>query len=226
MNKRRSSFIRVCGGAVSALALWTGIAQAATVHEVFNGDMLGTSLRYFESVAGIPRMSHADTHTFRVQGCTINATVANQHISALRLELGPQCTPDLTTFIGDYGPGAGAPLTPGALGLSSGGSLKFAADCLTLCGNAMDPSVYALWDGPRAAGFLQIRLEVMLVDGAALDAADSWERAMTAAAGEDYVLDTRFNCDTRFDEMATTLFRNVPVTAVTIGHDLNMPGCD
>ena len=43
------------------------MAQTAKLSDIFNGEMLGVSQRYFESVAGIPRKSFLDTHTFRVQ---------------------------------------------------------------------------------------------------------------------------------------------------------------
>lgn len=200
-------------------------AQAATVKEVFNGEMLGTNQRYFESIAGIPRQSYGDSHVFRVQGCDITATINNGAVASLSMELGGQCQANLGTFIGDYAPPAGQTLTPGAFEESSGGGLSYLADCLSLCGNAADPSVYALWEGPRAAGFMEVMLEVVLVDGDALDAASLWQDHMTKAAGEDFVMDTRFNCDRRFDAEAHQAFKDVKVTAVTIGHGLSTPRC-
>ena len=61
--------------------------------EVFNGEMLGTNQRYFESIAGIPRESFGDEHKFRVQGCNITATITEDTVSALRLELTPNAKP-------------------------------------------------------------------------------------------------------------------------------------
>lgn len=200
-------------------------AQAATVKDVFNGEMLGTNQRYFESIAGIPRQSYGNSHIFRVQGCDITATINNGAISALNMELGGKCQVNLSTFIGDYAPPAGQALTPGNFEKSSGGGLSYLADCLYLCGNAADPSVYAYWEGPRAAGFMEVMLEVVLVDDEALNAASIWQDHMTKAAGEDFVMDTRFNCDRRFDTVAHQAFKDVRVTAVTIGHGLSTPGC-
>ena len=59
----------------STLVLSVDVAHAASVAEVFTGDMLGTNQRYFESIAGIPRESFGDEHKFKVQGCDITATV-------------------------------------------------------------------------------------------------------------------------------------------------------
>lgn len=200
-------------------------AHAATVKDVFNGDMLGATQRYFESVAGVPRQSFGDAHTFRVQGCDITATIHGGNVSALHMAVSDECRPDLRTFIGDYAPAPAPSFTIGSFAEASGGGLKYLANCLTMCGNAYDPSVYAHWEGPRAAEFLEVLLEVVLVDDPAIGAANSWENDMTRAAGEDYVMDTRFNCEARFDDVAARAFKDVHVTAVTIGHDLDVPGC-
>lgn len=71
-------------------------AQAADVKEVFNGDLLGTNQRYFESIAGIPRESFGGQHSFKVQGCNITATIGGGKVSALRMELTDKCQADLT----------------------------------------------------------------------------------------------------------------------------------
>lgn len=208
-----------------ALAAFTQ-AQAATVAEVFNGDMLGTNQRYFESIAGIPRESAGDDHTFRIQGCTLTATISNGSVTAMRLELAPSCQADLTSFIGDFAPAPGQPLTFGAFEQAAGSALSYSADCLTMCGNAYDPSVYAAWEGPRVVGFMEVRLEALQVGDAAIDAASAWSEQMTKTMGEDWVIDGRFNCDTRFDQTASQLFQNVPVTAVSIGTGLPGNHCE
>ena len=43
----------------------------------------------------------------------------------------------------------------------------------------------------------------------------SWE--MQKAKGDDFVVDTRFNCERTFDEVAQASFDKVKVNAVTIG---------
>ncbi|MQA54949.1 hypothetical protein [Pseudomonas piscis] len=209
----------------TTLALSLDAAHAASVAEVFTGDMLGTNQRYFESIAGIPRESNGNAHVFKVQGCQITATVEGGKVSALRMELGPKCQADLTQFVGTYAPAPGQPLTLGAFEASSGGGLSYSADCLSMCGNAADPSVYALWEGPHAVDFKQVMLEVTLVSDAAINAADQWASQMQKAEGEDYVMETRFNCDQKYATAAQKAFEKVQVTAVTIGTDLKGPGC-
>lgn len=209
----------------STLALSVDIAHAASVAEVFTGDMLGTNQRYFESIAGIPRESFGDEHKFKVQGCDITATVEGGKVSKLRMELTPKCQADLTQFVGTYAPAPGKPLTVGAFIESSGGGLSYSASCLSMCGNAADPSVYAHWEGPHAVDFKEVLLEVVLVSDAALNAADQWESQMRKAEGEDYVMETRFNCDQKYDAAAQKAFEKVQVNAVTIGTGLKASGC-
>lgn len=213
---------------VSALALagLPVLAQAqATVTQVFNGEMLGTNLKYFESVAGVARTSFGDTHTYKVQGCEITADATGGTVHQLRLALSPACKADLSSFIGDFAPSANQPLTFAALHQSTGGPLEFYADCLEMCGNAYDPSVYALWEGPRAIGFTQVKVEAMLTDDAAIDAASKWSAEMKKHKGEEFVVDNKYNCDRSFDPIALQSFKPVAITAVTIGTELSKPGC-
>lgn len=208
------------------LACLPMLAQAqATVAQVFNGEMLGANLRYFESIAGIARTSSGDVHSYRVQGCEITANAAGGTVNELRLQLSPSCKADLSTFVGDFAPPAGKPLTFGALNESTASQLEFYADCLYLCGNAYDPSVYALWQGPRAINFTEVLLEAVLIDDDAIGAANRWSEIMVNAKGQDFVTDTRFNCERDFDVAANREFKTVKVTAVTIGTELNKPGC-
>ncbi|KAG1445153.1 hypothetical protein G6F57_017648 [Rhizopus arrhizus] len=61
--------------------------------------------------------------------------------------------------------------------------------------------------------------------GKAADAADQWEAHMKKAAGNDYVINTKFNCETRFDDVAEAAFKDVPVNAITIGYGLPTERC-
>lgn len=68
-------------------------------------------------------------------------------------------------------------------------------------------------------------MEMVLAGDKALDAADQWEAQMKKAAGQDYVLNRKFNCETRFDSVATVAFKDVPVNAITIGYALPAERC-
>lgn len=203
----------------------TQISTSPLLAQVFNGDMLGTNFRYFESIAGIPRESYDDVHTFNINNCIVNATAPSNKITSLRLEITPHCQADLSSFLHSYAPETRLPLTTGNFIDAAGGGLNYLANCLAGCGNAYDPSVYAHWTGSRATNFIEVLLETTLINRKALDAADIWREQMERSKGEDYVTDAQFNCNQDFNSIAHTAFQDVPINAITIGHDLIMPSC-
>lgn len=206
---------------LGALIASAGAAQAATVQEVFNADMLGTNQRYFESIAGIPRESNGNDHVFRVKNCRITATIKSDKVTALHMDLVNGCEPDLRSFIGEAAPKPGQKITPSIFG----SDLRYTAECLWMCGNAYDPSAYALWTAPRSEGGLEVLLGFVLAGSDALDASDKWMTQMKKEAGDDYVMNTKFNCDARFNNVAEAAFKNVAATSVTIGYGLPEQAC-
>ncbi|MGS1108231.1 hypothetical protein ACVCNH_18400 [Achromobacter anxifer] len=197
------------------------IAQAATVQEVFNGKMLGKSQAHFETIAGAPQESYGDDRVFDVQGCLITATIQSGKVSALSMEPSETCRPDLASFIGESAPKPGQKLTPAAFG----SNLTYTADCLTDCGNAADPWVYASWTAPRAAGGREVMLGFVQAGDEALDAAEKWAMQMEKAEGKDYLLNNQFNCDARYNDVAAAAFKNVIATSVKVGFNLPKEPC-
>jgi len=197
------------------------IAQAATVQEVFNGKMLGKSQAHFEAIAGVPQESYGDDRVFDVQSCLITATIKSGKVSALSMEPTGSCQPDLASFIGEYAPKPGQKLTPAAFDSNP----AYTADCLTDCGNAADPWVYASWTAPRAAGGMEVMLGFVQAGGDLLDAADKWATQMEKAEGKDYLLNNKFNCDARYNDVAATAFKNVIATSVKVGFNLPKEPC-
>ena len=103
--------------------------------------------------------------------------------------------------------------------------MRYLSDCIFMCGNAFDPTVYAHWEGPHAVQFLEALLEVKLVGDAPIHASSAWKDRMVQVMGEDYVIGTQFNCDNRFSPEAAQLFQDVEVTAISFGHQLAVPEC-
>ncbi|WP_259744567.1 hypothetical protein [Pseudomonas protegens] len=142
------------------------------------------------------------------------------------MELTPKCQADLTRFVDTFAHTPGKPLIAGAFTASSGGGLSYSASCLSMCGNAADPSVYAHREGLSAIGFREVLLEVVLASDAAPNAACQWEAQMRKVEGDDYVMETRFNCDQKYDAIAQKAFEKVHVSAVTIGTGFKASGAD
>lgn len=207
---------------------------AGPLQRIFQPEMIGATLPYLEQFSGPPRNISADglERTYKVDRCEFTAYVAqgaNPSISALRFAIAPGCDGDLSLFLGAT-PGASSllsELTFAKFEAMAGFGVNYYADCLSLCGNAADPSVYAYWEGPRSVAFLQVMLEVVLVDDASNAAAEQWRGAMAAQESEDWIIDTRFNCTPeKYGDVARKAFAAVKPTAITLGHGLPAPRCD
>lgn len=191
------------------LAVSNSVWAAPSVTSVMKTENLGKPLKSLG--LGAPPETEYLIHSYQVNGCKVDVEVKNdlsKTIVALSIAATSSCqsaqlsevfkgqkTPNLTT------------LTFGQL-TSVMGAARYTADCLSLCGNAYDPSVYASWDVLVA--------EVVLVNGPAIDASMNWEKAIDSKYGEDYVVDNRFNCTQEFDALAAQEFKNVKVTKLTL----------
>jgi len=158
-----------------------------------------------------------------VSGCVVNVVAESGAVRSLGLELSDRCTFDPGLFLGITLPSANK-MTFGDLDRAWGGG-RFYADCLYLCGNASDPSVYDHFDGPHSAGFIQVNLEAALVSDTSIAASEKWRAIIQAARGDDFVMKNEFNCTASFDQSAHSVFRNIKLSALTVGYDLELPSC-
>lgn len=208
----------------------------AKLADVFHGEMLGVTLEYFESKVGPAKTRYDGEYSYVVDGCSMGVFADEGTIHALSLELTSECSADLSSFIGELAPAEEkkglisglwnkkSPLTFGSF-QESAGFLQFYSDCLTSCGNAYDPSVYALWEGPRSTGFVQVVLETPIVSDPIIDASNQWEVLMVKERGEDWVMENKFNCDRSYDRPAQAIFSEIAPAKVTVGHYLRIPDC-
>ncbi len=95
-------------------------------------------------------------------------------------------------------------------------NVDFKADCLMLCGNAADPWLYLESAGPRVSP--GIRASAVMVSDATIDASFRIRDAIKAAKGEDYVIDTTFNCSADFDQMAVRELKTVRIDEIEVGY--------
>lgn len=203
-------------------------ATESKLSRVFNPEMISADLAYLEQVTGPARNSYGKTKIYKVDGCEITTTVADGSVRSLRIELSHSCTFNLNNYIPNFHGRLPAPhvMTFGQFNSISGGKGQFTADCLSMCGNAADPVIYEHWQGSRADSGIEILLEVAQV-GAALIAAEKWQEAMEKVEGYEWVIDTKFNCNpTKYNQVAQRAFRDVTISAITIGYDIEVPRCD
>ena len=217
--------------AIVILVTTQGVAaqrNKSKLARIFEPEMISADLAYFEQLTGPARNTYANTKTYKVEGCEVTATITDGSVRALRLNLSQKCTFNFNAFLPNFHGKLPAPhaMTFGQFDAVNGGTGRFMADCLTMCGNAADPIVYEHWHGSRADRELEVMLEVVQADTPALNAAEKWQAAMAKAEGEDWVIDRKFNCSrTKYNQIAHQAFRDVRISAITIGYNIDTQRC-
>ena len=203
--------------AVVVLGLSFAATAAPTPDTIMNPTHLGKPLKSLG--LGVAKESGYLTHSYTVGGCPIDVYVkndANKTIVSLSMAAVPQCQ---SAKLGAVLKGNLPPLSKLTFGQLTNvlGPAHYTADCLTLCGNAANPSAYAVWPSLTA--------EVVLVDDPSIDASMRWEKRITDTYGEDYVIDNKFNCTKEFDAVAAREFHNVKVSRLTLRSSNQLPEC-
>ncbi|WP_417285242.1 hypothetical protein [Comamonas sp.] len=197
------------------------------IDQLFSLETVGMNLAYVEKIAGPAMRSEFHRHQFRSDGCEVTLLTddADKVVNGVEVAIAPSCNLSLAPLLGGF---AGEPpitlneLTFGKYEQMLGGG--YYADCLSLCGNAADPVVYLHAEGSRAMHLMEFMVQAPMVSGPVLNATSQWRDAMIKAESEDYVLDTRFNCDPqRFRSVIATGLAAVKPTAFTFGRDLGFP---
>lgn len=202
-------------------------AKTTKLSQIFNPEMIGANIAYFERATGPAKNTYSDINTYKIGGCNVDATIYNGTIQSLRLEVSSKCTVDLNQFFShSYGKFSPAyQLTFGNFDMNTGNIGQYYASCLTECGNAADPVIFEKWLGSRADQFIEVQLEVVLAKDAALTAAGLWHDVMEKVEGKNWVMNAKFNCTSKYNAVARKAFRNVKISGITIGRDIIPPNC-
>ena len=209
----------------SLLASTGAVAQQDALNKIFTADMLKADRAYLEQFTGPARNTYESAagtrRVYKLGECEVGAYFDENVVLALRLDLTPQCSFDLNRFVrpreGRFPPANAMKFGDFDTAMNGGG--QYHADCLFLCGNAAESVVFQDWTGVQADNWLVVRLEVPLREDPAIDAGFAWREAM-AGEDEDWRIDARFNCTDRYDARAHDAFRNVQVSAITVGYFL------
>lgn len=209
--------------ALATITLITGCTNEKSnpgLDEIFTSDMLGSTVGYLEKFTGVPKVINDDVNEYRIGPCSILAYKANGHINSLQLlEVSKQCTFDLGKMMGPDGTYVHQ-LTYGKVAHIFGKG-HFTANCLGICGNAYDPSIYMTISGGYIVNYKDIQLETLLSDDEALKASIDWENHMVEQEGNDYVSSLEFNKTDKYDDVAFEYFKNVPITSIRIGYHIS-----
>ena len=188
------------------------VVASSKLGQLFATDLIGSRLAYFESIAGPPHDIISNTRNYVVDGCQVDVTVKSGEIESVGLDVDKRCSFDVGSLFG-AGLGQANQLTFGKTRQAGGGD--FTADCLSMCGNAADPVVSYGTGGYHAVQFRWLIISVPLVGNDALAASKNWTEAMKPE-GEDYIRQTQFNCDGKYERVAETAFAKVRPSHVEV----------
>lgn len=197
-------------------------SASPAITKVFTPDMIGVDRAYLEQFTGIARITDTFFHTasYRVDGCDIKVYFGGPSggaVVAFAMDVDEHCTFDLAPFIQKQKPVQVNRLTFGDFDQVIGYYTQYYADCLGLCGNAYDPSVYSHYSGPHALGFL----EVMVSSTGSYKGMFAWQEIMQAQKGDEWIIEQRYNCEPQsFTNEAKKLFAHDPIERIEIGYDL------
>lgn len=218
----------VCANPTSIKPTSSTQQNSTKLARIFNPKMLSANIEYLEQITGPARQTIMKSRTYDVDGCEVTAVVVNGTVGSLKLDLNPKCTFDLNAFVNvspDLFPPANL-MTIGQFDALTNSQGQLLSDCIYMCGNAVEPTVSDYWEGPHADQFIEVRAEVTLVDDAAINASIAWQNIMEKGEGEDWVINTKFNCQkTKYDAPGHTLFKDVKLSSMTIGYGLDVPHC-
>lgn len=200
-----------------ATASEAGVETAATAPAgaVLMDAMMGVQLAYLESKLGPARTVMGDERTYEIGACRVRVLADGDEVGGYAVPMTEVCSSQAMAALKAFDLPQKLNLTMGEFATSRDNT-KFKSDCLTLCGNAADPWVYLESDGLRAMP--GIRAGAIQVSSPTIDAAFRIRDAIKAKKGEDYVVDTTFNCTSEFDAVARRELKDVRIDEIEVGY--------
>lgn len=195
----------------------TALANGNLLDKIFTLDMIqNKKITDLEKLTGKPLSSDKfyKTNTYQLNGCYITAKYNEQYfIQSLHLLVTNQCSFNIEPL---YEGNGNTPANKLTLGYFNG---SYYADCIYMCGNAVEPSLYKIETiyPPR---YTHMNGYDILVSSSTSKSND-WAEAMIKKEGEDWVRDNKFNCyPEKYNDLANKLLKDEPIQEITIGYDL------
>ncbi|MFD0740538.1 hypothetical protein ACFQZQ_14740 [Lysobacter koreensis] len=217
------------GVAPPAAPVTTAAAAAptpASISAIVNLRSIDATKEFLERTLGASTYETPETAKYLAGGCNVEVSyAANKAVTNVSIDLTPGCRFDAAALVGSQAP----VMVDGSLTFAAFeqlfGNARYTSPCLSLCGNAYDPYVDAVVPGSRANLVVDVAARALFVDDAVIAASNAWEAQLKAKAGEDYVVETRFNCDRTHEAIARAAFATVKVETLQFGRELGSNDC-
>lgn len=201
--------------------------SADSITRIVNLQSIDATKEFLERTLGQSKYETPDTAQYVVAGCNINLVFAeNKAVSSVSIDLTKGCRFDASGLTQSEKPVmVDGPMTFAQFE-DTFGQARYTSPCLTMCGNAFDPYVAAVVPGYSANRGIDVAGVSVFVADAVSDASNVWQTKLTEKAGEDYVIDTKFNCEDTHNDIPRAAFAKAPVETLQFGRDLNEASCE
>lgn len=189
-------------------------------------DTIGVTKEFIERTLGKSTYETPDEANYKVGGCDVRVEFdQDKAVRLVNIDLKPGCAFDAAGLTGSNSPlPVKGPMTFAAFEKAFG-QVRYLAPCLHLCGNAYDPYVDAVILGSHANGVVDISAHADFVDDTIIHASNAWKEKLVSLLGEDYVDNTRYNCEREHDDIARAAFAEVPIGSLQFGRDIGSTDC-
>ena len=188
-------------------------------------ESIGMTKEFLERTIGPPTAETEASAQYTVDGCHVTVGFDGRTVKSIGIVVAKGCHFDLARVIAQPKPRPVDASLTFAQFEKAVGEVQYHSPCIDSCGNAFDSYVDVVVPGFHANGFNDVVARAVFVQDDAIDAEISWAEQLTAAAGEDYVMTTKFNCDSSLDEIPKRLFANVKVQEIIFGADVDDSRC-
>lgn len=197
--------------------------EKARITSFFIPDTLGVTVAYLEQSVGVAKRVRGNIREYAVDDCVLSVSTQDGNIASMAMDITPNCPINWTALTGQ---GATKNTQVHFNDIEQWvGQGTYQADCLERCGNAFDPSVYLFIPGYGANGNMGVQVSAVQATDPVIDATSAWADIIKKEKGDDYLYETKFNCDAGvFDEHARRLLANVAISRIMIG-DIPAPSC-
>lgn len=192
-------------------------APSSKLSQLLRLQSIGTTKEFLERTIG-PSTSETEADAqYTVEGCPVTLALNGKTVTSVDVTLAKGCHPDLAGILGQQAPMPVGDSLTFAQFEKAGGEAQYHSPCIEMCGNAFDPYVDAIISGSHANGFNDVIARATFVPDDAINASEQWAEQLKAAAGEDFVTDAKFNCDSSHNGIPRKLFAGVKVQDILFG---------
>lgn len=203
--------------ATSSVAAPTATAPPSRLSQLLRLQSIGTTKEFLERTIGPSTAETEADAQYTVDGCPVKLALNGKTVTSIDVTLAKGCHFDMAGILGEPTPVLVNDSLTFAQFEKAAGEAQYHSPCIEMCGNAFDPYVDAIVPGFHANGFNDVVAKATFVQDDAVNASTLWAEQLKATAGEDYVTDVKFNCDSSHDNVPRQLFAEVKVQEIIFG---------